>query len=126
MIVIQARIPVSSDRRNVAYQRIHDFVDAARAENGCLDCDAFISLEDPDSILIHQTWRDALALDRHANGKVLDTFLTALPEFIDGQVTTSRYETVAGSDDSDDALPADFDNDAAADERGAPGGVTLH
>jgi quinol monooxygenase YgiN len=126
MIVIQARIPVNSDRRNVAYQHIHDFVDAARAENGCLRCDAFISLEDPDSILIHQAWRDAGDLDRHASGRALDAFLTALPEFVEGQVITTRYDTVTGQAANDDDDSVELDADVAPAAQGAPTGVTLH
>lgn len=128
MIIIQARIPVNSERRNVAYQRIHEFVDATRAEGGCLNCDAFISLEDPDIILIHQAWRAADDLDRHANGRGLDTFLEALPEFIDGNVSTTRYETAPGvveGDDEADTL-AGFEAEAESDLRGAPRDVTLH
>jgi len=127
MIVIQARIPVHSERRNDAYQHIHDFIDAARAEDGCLRCDAFISLEDPDSILIHQTWRDSADLDRHASGKALDAFLAALPQFVSGQVVTTRYETVAPQDgEGDDEDDAAVEAEMSARESGAPRGVTVH
>lgn len=128
MIVIQARIPVHSERRNDAYQHIHNFVDASRTEEGCLRCDAFISLEDPDSILIHQTWRDSLDLDRHASGKALDAFLSALPQFVVGQVVTTRYETVApqAGDEHEDENDAAVEAEMSGQEPGAPRGVTVH
>lgn len=125
MIVIQARIPVDSERRNVAYQHIHQFIDAARAESGCLRCDAFISLEDPDSVLIHQAWRDAGDLDRHASGEALDAFLAALPQFVAGQVETTRYET-AGATSVDGEDVEEADDELPGITSAAPQGVTLH
>ncbi|MFZ5757538.1 MAG: putative quinol monooxygenase [Pseudomonadota bacterium] len=117
MIIIQARIPVQSERRNVAYQYIHEFVDQTRSEKGCMGCEAFVSLDDPDVIVIQQAWRAAEDLDEHASGAGLDTFLEALPLFVDGEVSTLRYD--AAGDDAADALP---DEQPAA----APAGVTLH
>lgn len=117
MIIIQARIPVQADRRNLAYERIHDFVNAARGESGCLHCEALISLENPDLVVLHQTWSDEDALRRHAEGSPLDAFLEALPQFVDGQVSTIRYEAAA-----EEELILDDDPDVD----GAPQGVTLH
>lgn len=119
MIIIQARIPVQSGKRNLAYERIHEFVNAARAEQGCIACEALISLEDPDMVVLHQTWRDADDLRLHAEGAPLDAFLDALPQFVDGEVSTIRYEAVG--DDEAGEVPALDDE-----PEGAPQGVTVH
>ena len=121
MIIIQARIPVHSDKRNVAYQRIHEFVDRTRTENGCLHCEALISLENPDIIVIHQEWRAPDNLNEHASGPHLDAFLEALPDFVDGEVSTVRYEADAAEDEFDAVLDAEDEFVASA-----PQGVTLH
>ena len=123
MIIIQARIPVHSDKRNIAYQSIHDFVDRTRTENGCLYCEALISLEDPDLIVIHQEWRGANDLSEHASGPHLDAFLELLPEFVDGEVSTMRFEA---SSAEDEALEAPFDGELDDEFASAPQGVTLH
>lgn len=122
MIIVQARIPVQSDRRNIAYQHIHDFVGSTRSEKGCIGCDAYVSLENPDVVVIQQAWRAAGDLDEHASGTGLDNFLEALPLFVDGEVSTLRYDA------ADDWEPApETDGDPAFDESvAAPAGVTLH
>ncbi|MFP5441200.1 MAG: putative quinol monooxygenase [Gammaproteobacteria bacterium] len=123
MIIVQARIPVQSDCRNIAYQHVHDFVGHTRGEQGCMGCEAFISLENPDVIMIHQAWRGAEDLDLHAAGVGLDAFLDALPLFVDGEIATLRF-------DADDAvLDSDGDGDAPSPEEvviEVPVGVTLH
>lgn len=121
MIIIQARIPVQSDKRNLAYTRIHEFVNAARGEPGCISCEALISLEDPDLIVLHQAWRDADDLRLHAEGKPLDAFLDALPQFVDGEVSTIRYEATPDGE-ADEGLVVDDEPDLD----GAPQGVTVH
>lgn len=129
MIIVQARIPVQSDRRNIAYQHIHDFVGYTRSEKGCIGCEAFVSLEDPDIIVIQQAWRGAADLDEHAAGDGLDAFLEALPLFIDGEVSTFRYDSAGGDDDTVDGDADDASlPDAAAEDvlAEAPAGVTLH
>lgn len=118
MIIVQARIPVQSDRRDLAFRYIHDFLGSTRNEAGCIGCEAFVSLEDPDVIVIQQTWRAAGDLDLHAVGEGLDAFLDALPTFVDGEVVTLRYDTPAVDDEqAADLLP---ETDAV------PDGVTLH
>lgn len=129
MIIIQARIPVQSERRNVAYQHIHDFVGQTRSERGCIGCEAFVSLEDPDVIVIQQAWRGSEELDEHAAGTCLDNFLEALPLFVDGEVSTLRYDAVGDESDlathhADDSLTDDSFPDDFAEP--PPAGVTFH
>lgn len=119
MIIVQARIPVLGDKRNIAYQSIHEFVDRVRTEQGCLSCEALVTLENPDVIVIQQAWRGADDLNTHAGGPHLDAFLDALPQFVDGEVSTLRYEAFAADDSPDVELDAD-------EEMAAPQGVTLH
>lgn len=123
MIIIQARIPVQSDKRNLAYERIHEFVNAARVEPGCINCEALISLEDPDLVVLHQTWRGADDLRLHAAGTPLDAFLDALPQFVDGEVSTIRYEAVPEGEAEGEGEPLADDEPAI---EGVPQGVTLH
>lgn len=121
MIIVQARIPVQSDRRNIAYQHIHEFIGHTRSERGCIGCEAFVSLEDPDIIVIQQVWREARDLDEHAVGAGLDNFLNALSTFVDGEVSTMRYDSPP--DDDDDAVPEVVEIEEMTT---APAGVTLH
>lgn len=128
MIIVQARIPVASDKRELAYGHVRVFINDTRREEGCIRCDAFAALDDAGVILIQQTWRDTADLDRHADGRTLDRFLDAMPEFVNGQVHTTRFETAPGVVD-----PADEDADASIDTdpveaaaTTAPQGVTLH
>lgn len=116
MIVIQARVPVRNDRRSLALQHIKAFIQNTRREAGCLLCEAFVSVEDPDLLIISQRWEDGDQLDAHASGEGLDRLLEALPQFVAGEVTTSRFETVPSTE------MVELDDDAES----APQGVTLH
>ncbi|MFZ5723454.1 MAG: putative quinol monooxygenase [Pseudomonadota bacterium] len=125
MVIVQARIPVQSERRNTALRHINDFVSQTRSEQGCMRCEAFVSLENPNVVVIQQTWRDADDLDQHASGAGLDTFLEALPLFIDGEVSTLRYDSAA-EEDADEPVAEESVELATEDPAAVPAGVTLH
>lgn len=123
MIIVQARIPVQSDCRNIAYQHIHDFVNYTRAEQGCVGCEAYVSLEDPDILVIHQAWRAADDLDQHASGEGLEAFLEALPLFVAGEISTLRYDAV---DDEEEGVGEGEGNAPEEVVVDIPLGVTFH
>ena len=121
MVIVQARIPVVSEKRELAYRHVRVFVKTTRSEEGCMRCDAFADIDDPDTILIQQTWRDSTDLDRHAEGRCLDSFLDAMPEFVDGQVQTTRFETAPGHGE-----PLEPVEQVEPEAVVMPQGVTLH
>ena len=65
-------------------------VDAIRAEEGNLRYEYFQSLDDPETILLIDSWADQAAIDAHHATPMMDT-IAALREKYDLHMTVERY-----------------------------------
>lgn len=65
-------------------------VDAIRAENGNLRYEYYISLEDPETVLLVDSWTDQQALDIHHSSPMMDT-ISQLREKYNLHMTVDRY-----------------------------------
>ena len=66
--------------------------DAIRRETGNLRYDYFISMADPETVLLIDAWEDQAALDRHHGSHMMET-ITALREKYDLHMRAERFET---------------------------------
>ena len=71
-------------------------VDAIRAEKGNLRYEYYISLDDPETVLLIDSWTDQNAIDVHHGTPMMNT-ITELREKYDLHMTVERYV----SDESD-------------------------
>ena len=67
---------------------------AIRAEEGNEKYDYFVSLADPETVLLIDSWRDQAALDRHHASPMMAE-LAALRDKYDLHMRSERYETAA-------------------------------
>ena len=74
--------------------------DAIRAEDGNLLYRYFVPLDDPESVLLIDEWRDQAALDAHHASPMMET-VAKLREKYDLHMTVRRYES-ANAPESDD------------------------
>ncbi|MBP5541432.1 MAG: antibiotic biosynthesis monooxygenase [Bacteroidales bacterium] len=65
-------------------------VDAIRAEAGNLRYEYYQSLDDPETILLIDSWDDQEAIDRHHSTPMMET-IAALREKYDLHMTVERY-----------------------------------
>ena len=65
-------------------------VDAIRAEEGNLRYEYFQSLDDPETILLIDSWADQAAIDAHHATPMMET-IAALREKYDLHMTVERY-----------------------------------
>lgn len=65
-------------------------VDAIRAEEGNLRYEYFWSLDDPDTVLLVDSWASQEALDKHHESPMMQT-IAALREKYDIHMTVERY-----------------------------------
>ena len=73
---------------------------AVRAEAGNLRSENFQSLDDPETVLLIDSWEDQKALDAHHASPMMET-IAALREKYDLRVTAERFtgaETPAGEE----------------------------
>lgn len=76
-------------------------VDAIRAEAGNLRYEYFISMEDPETVLLIDSWVDQQAIDEHHASSMMKT-IAELREKYDLHMTVERYisdECGASGDD---------------------------
>ena len=65
-------------------------VDAIRSEPGNLRYEYFISIDDPDQVLLIDSWADQDALDKHHASSMMKT-IAALREKYDLHMSVERY-----------------------------------
>ena len=65
-------------------------VDLIRAEDGNLKYEYYQSLDDPETILLIDSWRDQKAIDIHHSSPIMQTIAT-LREKYDLHMTVERY-----------------------------------
>ncbi len=95
MIIVKGSIPVKQVHREEALQLIQLLAKRSRKESGCLAYEVFISADDPETFVIWQQWRGIEALESHFASAHVDEFLDAIPDLIEGEVTSARFEVLA-------------------------------
>ena len=65
---------------------------ASREEFGCISYEFYIGLSDPNTMLLFQEWESVDALQDHFDTAHMEEFLKVLPDVLDGEVATRRYE----------------------------------
>ncbi len=75
-------------------------VDAIRAEEGNLRYEYYQPLDDPDTILLIDSWIDQAAIDRHHASQMMKTIAT-LREKYDLHMTVERYVSVEENKDDE-------------------------
>ncbi len=68
-------------------------VDKIRAEEGNLRYEYYVSLEDPETVLLIDSWRDQAAIDAHHASPMMAT-IASLREKYDLHMTVERYTSI--------------------------------
>ena len=78
-------------------------VAAIRAEDGNLRYEYFFPLEDPETVLLIDSWADQEAIDTHHQSSMMGTIM-ALREKYDLHMKVERYVSDEGIPEQDDAF----------------------
>ncbi|MEK9869028.1 MAG: putative quinol monooxygenase [Gammaproteobacteria bacterium] len=108
MIIVHGTFPVRAEVREEALDLMRQMAEASRAEDGCISYEFYIGLTDPNTLLLFQEWESVDALQGHFDTNHMEEFLKVLPDVLDGEVATRRYE-VRVSDEMMES--ADFEPD---------------
>lgn len=65
---------------------------------GCISYEFYVALSDPNKLLLFQEWESVDALQGHFDTDHMEEFLKALPDVLDGEVSTRRYEVRSASE----------------------------
>lgn len=115
MIIVHGTIPIRSEARDQALELMLWMEQASRAETGCITYEFFVGLSDPNTLLLFQEWEDAEALAAHFDTDHMERFLKALPDVLNGAISTRRYAVELEPD-----AEADVDMDDPAEPDSAP------
>lgn len=92
MIIVHGTFPVKPEYRDQALELMKQMSVATRAESGCISYEFFVGLSDPDTMLLYQEWESVEALQDHFDSRHMEEFLGNLPDVLNGEVLTKRYE----------------------------------
>lgn len=98
MIIVHGTFPVKSERRDEALSLMGRMALASRAEVGCISYEFYIALSDPNTLLLFQEWESVDALQGHFDMAHMEEFLKVLPDLLNGEVATRRYEVRSTSE----------------------------
>ena len=92
MIIVHGTFPLKPALRSEALELMRKMSVASRSEFGCVSYEFYVGLSDPNTLLLFQEWESVEALQGHFETPHMEEFLKALPEVLDGHVSTRRYE----------------------------------
>lgn len=95
MIIVKGAIPVRQEDREEAVALIRELAETSRGERGCLAYEVYLSVDDPETVVLWQQWSSIEALETHFASEHVDAFLDLIPDYIDGQVTSARFDVQA-------------------------------
>jgi quinol monooxygenase YgiN len=102
MIIVHGTFPVKQAFRKEALKLMERMSVASRGEFGCISYEFYIGLSDPNTLLLFQEWESLEALQDHFDTQHMEEFLKVLPDVLDGEVATRRYEVRNPRDPEDE------------------------
>ncbi len=103
MIIVHGTFPIRAEVRDDAISLMREMIVASRSECGCVSYEFYVGLTDPNTLLLFQEWESVEALQGHYETDHMEDFLKALPDILNGEITTRRYE-VRSQDNYQDEL----------------------
>jgi quinol monooxygenase YgiN len=98
MIIVHGKFPIKPEIRDDALEIMRVMAVASRAEYGCVSYEFYVGLSDPNTLLLFQEWESVDALQGHFDTNHMEEFLEKLPDILNGEVSTRRYEVKASSE----------------------------
>lgn len=92
MIIVKGAIPVKPEQHEQALALVQQLARVSREERGCLAYDVYLLAEEPNTIVVWQQWDSLNALEAHFSSDHVDSFLDAIPDLIEGDVTSAQFD----------------------------------
>lgn len=91
MILLKAQLTIKAEDRAAFLQAMQTFVQASRAEEGCLSFDCYEDMTHPHYFIVLQTWEDEAALQQHESSEHVAQFKSAIGAMIVSREPTLIY-----------------------------------
>ncbi|MDA0787920.1 MAG: putative quinol monooxygenase [Proteobacteria bacterium] len=107
MIIVHGTFIVKPEVQNDALEMMRQMAVASRAERGCITYEFYMGVSDPNTMLLFQEWESVEALQDHLDTEHMEEFVRHLPQILNGEVATRRYEVRVNRDESIGAQDVD-------------------
>ncbi len=91
MILIKAQMTVAAHARERFLQAMGIFVQASRAEPGCLGFTCYEDIATPNTFTVLEEWEDRASFERHEAAEHLAAFKTQIGSMIVSREATRVY-----------------------------------
>jgi quinol monooxygenase YgiN len=98
MIIVHGTLPITPAQRDDAMSVMREMAVASRTEYGCLSYEFYVGVSDPNTMLLFQEWESLDAYQGHFDTEHMADFMKVLPDVLDGEITTRRYEVRSSRD----------------------------
>ena len=92
MIIVHGVFPIRAEARSKALALMEEMSSLSRKEPGCLTYEFYAALSSDTEFLLFQEWESIDALQDHFDTPHMETFLSELPDVLNGEIVTRRYE----------------------------------
>ena len=113
MIIVHGVLRVFENQRSRALVLMQDMATASQLEAGCVSYEFYASLTNPCQFLLFQEWASVDALQDHFQTEHMEIFLEQLPDILDGEIVTRRYEVRQQQDRSTTSDEVDVESERA-------------
>ena len=98
MIVVHATVPVDPESREEAIEAALSVAEDSRNEDGVVDYHVAVDAADENLLRFFEQYEDEAAFGAHASSDHFAEFAAALPEFLDGEPSLTRFEVTEASE----------------------------
>ena len=92
MIIVHGVFPIRAEARSKALALMEEMSSLSRKEPGCVTYEFYAALSSDTEFLLFQEWESIDALQDHFDTPHMETFLSELPDVLNGEIVTRRYE----------------------------------
>lgn len=92
MIIVHGFVSYRLAGRDAAVQIFHEIAKTARNEPGCLRYEVFLSVSGGPTLFLLQEWENLDSLTSHFRTEEMERLVQKLPEVLDGEIDTRRFE----------------------------------
>jgi quinol monooxygenase YgiN len=92
MIVLYASIPIKPDKRNEAIELAETLVDRSNHEDGIVDYQAAIDVQNKNTLRFFEQYEDEAAVEAHTQTDHYQEFEAVLPDLLDGEPELFQFD----------------------------------
>lgn len=95
LLTVIAYMRAKPGKEQQLYDALQALVEPTTREKGYVNYDLHQGVEDPAVFFFYENWESGEDLDAHLDAPHLQSFVSLLPELLDGDLTLTRLQRVA-------------------------------